>query len=92
MESLPPGTCSVWLKVTPEEAVRRVGDEGPTRPLLAVEDPLDRARRILAQREVYYEKADLILDSLEGDPGDLARRIEEMMAESGRERLPSTSA
>jgi shikimate kinase len=92
MESLPSGTCSVWLKVTPEEAVRRVGDEGPTRPLLAVEDPLDRARRILAQREVYYEKADLTLDSLERDPGDLARRIEEMMAESGRERLPSTSA
>lgn len=91
MEKLGSGTFSVWLMVTPEEAVRRVVEEGPTRPLLAVDDPLERARELLAQREVYYGKADMALDSLAGIPEDLARQIEELMAESGRGRLPSTS-
>lgn len=92
MERLDPGTFSVWLKVTPEEAVRRVVEEGPTRPLLAVADPLERARELLRKREAYYRKAEVGVDSLEGDPEHLANRIEELMAESGRERLPSTSA
>lgn len=92
MESLPEDTLTVWLKVSPEEAIRRAGKEGSSRPLLAVEDPLARARELLAQRVVHYEKADLVLDSLEGEPQELARRIEEMIAQSGRERLPSTSA
>jgi shikimate kinase len=91
MEKLDSGTFSVWLRVTPEEAVRRVVEEGPTRPLLAVDDPVGRARELLKKREVYYRKAEVGLDSLEGNPEDLARRIEQMMAESGRERLLSTS-
>ena len=92
MEGLPEGTLSVWLKVTAEEAVRRVREEGPTRPLLAVNDPLARAREILAEREVQYKKAEVSLDSQEGNPEELARRIEEFMNQSGRGRLPSTSA
>ena len=91
MEELPVGTLSVWLTVTAEEAVGRVLHEGPTRPLLAVEDPLARAQELLAKREVHYRKADLALDSQGGDPKELARRIEELMNESGRKRLPSTS-
>jgi shikimate kinase len=88
MEGLGSDTFSVWLQVTPEEAVRRVTSEGPTRPLLAVEDPLQQAREILAKREGYYLKADEALDSQEGSPEYLARRVEELMAESGREWLP----
>lgn len=88
MEELGPDTFSVWLQVTPEEAVRRVTSQGPTRPLLAVENPLERAREILTQREEYYRKADGVLDSQEGSPEYLARRIAELMAESGREWLP----
>jgi len=92
MEELPLGTLSVWLVVSPEEAVRRVSEEGPTRPLLAVEDPLGRARELLAEREVHYRKADLSIGSKDGNPDELARRIEELMNESGRGRLSSTSA
>jgi shikimate kinase len=92
MEGLPEGTLSVWLIVTPEEAVRRAREEGPTRPLLEVKDPLARARKILAEREVHYRKAEVALDSQEGNPEELARRIEEIMNQSGRGRLPSTSA
>jgi shikimate kinase len=91
LDRLPPGTLTVWLRVTPEEAVRRVREEGPTRPLLAVPDPLARARELLRAREKWYEKADLTLDSMEGAPEELARRIEEILKETGRRTAPPTS-
>jgi len=91
LERVPPGTLTVWLKVTPEEAVRRVREEGPTRPLLALPDPLTRARELLGAREAWYERADLALDSQDGDPEELARRIEEILKATGRETEPSTS-
>ena len=77
--------------MTPEEAVRRVREEGPTRPLLAVPDPVARARELLEDREEYYEKSDLSLDSLGGSPDELARKIEDMINSTGRGRVPSTS-
>lgn len=91
MDDLPPGTFSVWLRVTPEEAVRRVREEGPTRPILAVPDPLALARKLLREREASYEKADLAVDSLQGEPEAVARHIEEMMNATGRVRTPSAS-
>lgn len=91
MDDLPPGTFSVWLKVTAEEALRRAREEGPTRPLLAVADPLARARSLLADREPYYRKAHWALDSQAGTPEELAQRIEEEMNASGRRPIPSTS-
>jgi shikimate kinase len=87
---VPAGTVSVWLKVSAEEAVRRVREEGPTRPLLAVPDPLARARELLMEREAHYEKADFSLDASEGDPEELARRIEEMIPTTGRIGTPPT--
>jgi shikimate kinase len=83
METLPEGTLSVWLQVTPEEAVRRAHQEGPTRPLLAVDDPVGKAREILKAREESYCKADLRVDTAEGSPEELARRIEDMMKDAG---------
>jgi shikimate kinase len=92
MDALPPGTLTVWLKVTPEEAIRRAREEGPTRPLLAVPDPVGRARELLRDRERFYQKADLALDSQGGTPEELAREIETIMISTGREKAPSASA
>jgi len=91
MDGLPEGTLTVWLRVTPEEAIRRAQQEGPTRPLLAVPDPLARARELLGNREKWYERADFSLDSQFGGPEELARQIEEMMNAKGRSTAPSTS-
>ena len=85
MEGLGPRTFSVWLRVTAEEAVRRVREEGPTRPLLAVPDPISRARHLLAEREPYYAKALAAIDSADAEPEDLASRIENLINEKGRE-------
>lgn len=91
MDRLPEGTLSVWLQVSPEEAVRRVREEGPTRPLLAVPDPLAKARDLLAKREGFYRKAHLAVDSHEGGPEELAEKIEGFMKATGRDLAPSTS-
>jgi shikimate kinase len=94
MEGLPEGTLSVWLRVLPEEAVRRAREEGPSRPLLEVTDPVGRARQILAEREACYGKAHLALDTMEAGAEELARSIEEFMNERGADDSapPSPSA
>ena len=92
MESLPQGTLSVWLQVTPEEAVRRIRKEGPTRPLLAVSDPVGRARDLLASREPYYAEAQVGLDSVGKTPEELAEEIEAIMNEMGQGVSPAPPA
>ena len=57
MEKLPEGTLAVWLRVSPEEAVRRVRSGVTPRPLLEVDEPLRRARELLDARKPFYGKA-----------------------------------
>ena len=89
MEGLAPDTFSVWLKVTPEEALRRAGADGPTRPLLAVSDPLGRVRELMADREPFYKMAHMAIDSMGADPEELAEQIEKAMKGKGRNPLRS---
>lgn len=77
MDALPPGTLSVWLRVSPEEAVRRAREEGPTRPLLDTTDPVARARSLVEERAPSYRRASLILDSESAPAEWLARTIYE---------------
>jgi shikimate kinase len=63
LETLPAATGTVWLRVSPEEAIRRLrGSPERERPLLAGPDPLAALRRLLDQRSEFYERADLIVD------------------------------
>ena len=57
-----PGALVVWLAVEPHEAVRRLGAGVAGRPLLQP-DPLQRMQQLLAEREQYYEKADIHIDT-----------------------------
>ncbi len=74
LRSLPEGTRSLWLRVSPEEAVRRAGNRGGGRPLLAVSDPRGAARGLLDARAPWYAQADLEVDT-EG------RTVEDVAAE-----------
>lgn len=87
MESLPPGTSSVWLQVEPEVAVARAEREGPTRPLLDCADPLERARILLREREPFYRLADLAIDSSSAGPDILAQRIRDFFLEAGSDTV-----
>lgn len=75
LESLGLGTLSVWLEVAPEEAVRRASQAREERPLLAVDDPLGAVRRLLAEREPLYARADVRLPTEGRTPGELAAAI-----------------
>ena len=74
-------TMSIWLRVSPAEAVRRASQEGPTRPLLEGGDVTDRARALLLVREASYRRARYALDSEQYGPLELAREIMKLMTE-----------
>lgn len=59
------GTVRVWLRVSPEEAVRRAESEGVDRPLLgdgAAADRVARAEGLLARREAAYRAAEIAVE------------------------------
>jgi shikimate kinase len=47
----------VYLKTRPESSVKRTDDPGGTRPMLIGDDPLQRLRDLLKEREPSYLKA-----------------------------------
>ncbi len=77
LERLPPGTLSVWLRVSAEESVRRVSGGGEARPLLEGDAPAETARSLLRRREGAYAGADMALDTERRSPEDLARAVAE---------------
>lgn len=83
MENLPPNTFTVWLKVTAEEAVRRAEVEGATRPLLSVSDPVARAAALLKERERFYKKARIAIDTTKIGIHESAKRIVDLVRKEG---------
>ena len=75
LAGLPPGTASFWLKVSPEEAIRRVGATAGSRPLLARPDALQEATRLLAWRSPFYEKAGWTVDTERSAVEDVTARV-----------------
>ncbi|MBA0087750.1 MAG: hypothetical protein HRJ53_22420, partial [Acidobacteria bacterium Pan2503] len=49
----------VWLRATPEEHMQRVIAQGDMRPIADNRDAMADLRRILAEREALYGKADI---------------------------------
>lgn len=82
LESLHPNTLSVWLRVSPEEAVRRIMVSGRMRPLLNAGDEegdpvemLKIARSLAMARDKRYALADLEVDAEAFDVDHLAESI-----------------
>lgn len=63
LDALPPGTATFWLRVSADEAVRRVGAAAALRPLLAAPNADERATRLLEEREPFYRLADWAVDT-----------------------------
>jgi shikimate kinase len=77
----PPGQL-VYLRVRPDTAIKRLGANRSTRPLLMRPDPTAELRRLLVARKSAYEAADLTIDT---DLHNLQRVIEMVTAlASGR--------
>lgn len=65
----------VWLRVQPETALARLRATGVTRPLLQVPDALARLQTLRAERENYYERAQVAFDTDELTPREIADTI-----------------
>ncbi len=63
LAALRPPAVMVWLKVRPEEALRRMGSERARRPLLVHPNPQGELQRLLAEREPVYKTADLAINT-----------------------------
>jgi len=77
-------TCFVvWLYTHPEEYMRRLVAEGDVRPMQDQDDAMSDLRRILAEREEFYAKAHVSMDTsgrtVEECVSDLIRVIPEGM-------------
>jgi XRE family aerobic/anaerobic benzoate catabolism transcriptional regulator len=54
---------TVWLQAAPEEHMGRVEAQGDLRPMAGNQEAMLDLRRILAAREPFYRKADLVFDT-----------------------------
>lgn len=63
VELVRPPSKLVYLRVTPETALRRLGPLRMTRPLLSRPNPLDELKRLLDARKAAYESADFVVST-----------------------------
>lgn len=77
-------TLTVWLKVSAEDALRRLRADAAVRPLLASSDPAAAIRSLAARRGREYARADLALPTGARSPEELADEI----AAHVRSRVP----
>lgn len=82
MEALREGGVVVCLWASPETILRRTENDD-TRPLLQVEDPLKKINELLAARKPYYEKADIVVDTDDKSPLEVAEEILRRVRERG---------
>jgi shikimate kinase len=74
LESLKEHSLVVCLWCSPETIIKRVGHQ-THRPLLQVENPLEKIRELLKQREPFYRKADVLLSSEFRTPREVAAHV-----------------
>ncbi|MEX2467472.1 MAG: shikimate kinase [Gemmatimonadota bacterium] len=63
LDEVPPGTETFWLRVSTDEALRRVSSEPGRRPMLDARDAEREAARLLAKREPRYARAASVVDT-----------------------------
>jgi XRE family aerobic/anaerobic benzoate catabolism transcriptional regulator len=54
---------TVWVRASPEEHMERVIAQGDMRPMSNQRDPMSDLKRILSERAVLYNKADIQIDT-----------------------------
>jgi shikimate kinase len=80
LSGVPGGTATFWLKVSPEEAVRRAGRRPGARPLLDRSDALAVAAELLRERAPRYAEASWTVDTDRSSVEDVTAGILEILA------------
>ena len=76
-ERLLDGCYTIWVKASPEEHMNRVVGQGDLRPMAGNGEAMADLRRILAQRDALYRKADAELDT---SGKTIEQSLQELMA------------
>jgi shikimate kinase len=79
LESIRPGTLSVWLRVSPNETLRRVREDSIPRPFKDHPDPIGPIRAMLEEREPLYRLADVMIPADDRPVGAIAFELEQMV-------------
>lgn len=74
MDNLRKNGVIVCLTASPETILKRTSNNND-RPLLQVENPLQKIRELLEFRRPYYEKADIMIDTEGKSPLEVAEEI-----------------
>lgn len=77
LERLSPGTLSIWLQVSVDLALARIGRPGADRPLLDVADRRATMESLNEERAPHYRKAMWWVDTDRITPGDAVRQLVE---------------
>ena len=82
-QDLPAGARTVWLRAASAALQDRLGSEDDRykRPLLAHEDLRSSLETMLKDRTPYYARADLVVDTDDVQPADVAGRLEALLKE-----------
>ncbi len=91
-DRLASGTFFAWLRVSPSEVLTRVAGQGGSRPLLQTSDPEGRVRELLRERERFYRRADVALDTDGRDPENICTDLLNLLAARGVAPPPSGSS
>ena len=78
VEIIRPPSRLIYLKVTPETALRRLGAQRTARPLLSRPDPMAELKRLLKDREELYGQADHVISAEVFDIQRLVQKIAEL--------------
>jgi shikimate kinase len=74
MQALREGGVIICLTAEPETILKRTGNDS-NRPLLQVENPLEKIKELLAFRKPYYERADVMVQTDSKSPLEVAEEI-----------------
>lgn len=83
LPALGPGTLAVWLRVSPEETVRRLREDTIDRPFRDDPDPVGKIAEMLAERTPLYRQADLMVPTDGRSTESIAFEIEQLVRGRG---------
>ncbi len=78
MQNLRKNGVIICLTATPETILKRTSNNND-RPLLQVENPLEKIKELLNFRKPFYEKSDMIIDTEGKTPLQIAEEILEKL-------------
>jgi shikimate kinase len=91
VRALPPGSAVLWLRVSAEEAVRRLRGSGAGRPLLMQADPLARAAQLEAERAGRYAEIGWPVETEGREPGEVANEVQRILGDRVKPREPASN-